>query len=310
MFTKVTQWIEENDPYYIQRIIFHKTLYGVVIMAFANWIFKPVSFYALFFTGILAANIHMGSMFKTNKQKEHAIFLPYITVIIFGTVLYLAFPFKIYFIMGVLSIFVLLHVLTYFYLNIYKPFVPLLLNCILLINNSAPQEGSLQTVINFCSAMLLSLFLALFIYKTFPNKYHFVVHRALIIYLKVLRQKVDNLINSKQESLYPSALMNIEVVQNHIHLVKRSLKKSYYRIFLFTRNIFMMLAVIPIQQDNSTNQELLKIRELLDNTIYALKNKIALNDIDFAINTNSKPILYIYKNIHRISSSWNFVCKK
>ena len=308
MFARIKYWFEEVDPYYTQRLIIIKYTYGMLLFTLANWIFKPVIFGSYFALGLSLSGIYDAQIFDTFKKKYNAIIVSFLSCMILSVTLYFMYPHRVFFILTVISIFVTMYVVTHFKIPSYSPFIISVFNTYLLINNSLSMEGSLQIAINICSTVWLTLLLTIFIHKTFPNYYHIVMRRALVQYLNNLIKKINSIIENNNLELYQQALEQLYTIERFKNLVKIKYKPYYFRIFIYLRNIFMVMASFDVNKLNHV--ELIKLRDTLNLLKLSLQNEQEFEYIQIITKDSTFDFNFIDSNIRRVAYSWNYICKK
>lgn len=68
--SKFKQWLDEVDPYALQRITLYKCLFIATVEVYVYWLFQPVSFIA-FFIPFLLASLYEAPVLPTFKEKNN-----------------------------------------------------------------------------------------------------------------------------------------------------------------------------------------------------------------------------------------------
>ncbi|WBV68761.1 hypothetical protein PGH46_00455 [Legionella pneumophila] len=67
--SKFIEWIDEVDPYAVQRIALYKSLFIATVMAYVYWVFRPTNFTA-FFSPFLLVRFYESPVLPALKRKN------------------------------------------------------------------------------------------------------------------------------------------------------------------------------------------------------------------------------------------------
>jgi hypothetical protein len=91
--SKFKQWLDEVDPYALQRITLYKCLFVATVEVYVYWIFQPTSFMA-FFLPFFVVPLYEAPVLTTFKEKEHLLIFIGVAMILISVSFYLVYPFQ------------------------------------------------------------------------------------------------------------------------------------------------------------------------------------------------------------------------
>lgn len=244
----MVDWLDRVDPYRIQRLIFHKTLFVAVWMVFAYWLFKPGNL-----NGFIAPLFVVSVYDIPAKQRTRELRL----LFMFGALLfcicsfYLLYPFKFVF------LFYSLGFLAFLYFTILKYFPALRHASMLVIVNAAlvlntEPEANWQTCMTIFSSAVLSMTVMFCALKGYAWPYYHIWRSAIMKYMLCLEQEIAQVMvrypeHPNEFSLEDAHLFSLEVQHLNIMrlyrpLIPRDQLRHSLKISHHVRNIQLALS--------------------------------------------------------------------
>ncbi|KTD60603.1 hypothetical protein Lsai_0061 [Legionella sainthelensi] len=232
---KFKQWLDEVDPYALQRITLYKCLFVATVEVYVYWLFQPVSFIA-FFMPFLLTSLYEAPVLSTFKEKEQLLIFITIGIILISITFYLVYPFRVIFFF--FSVFVLsvtyFCVLKYFYTL--KNLTMLLISSGALVLSIDP-PANLEVAYGFISSIALSMTFIFICLRIFPNMYLIVWNRALYKFIQYLEKDIDYTINKNDKKPTWEEIMHLGMVRNYTKMLPKKYMMPAYRISVNIRNI-------------------------------------------------------------------------
>ncbi|CAM2926373.1 Uncharacterised protein [Legionella steigerwaltii] len=246
--SKFKQWLDEVDPYALQRITLYKCLVVATVEVYVYWLFQPVSFLT-FFAPFLLLSLYEAPVLSTFKEKEWLVFFIGIAVTLISVSYYLVYPF--YGVFFFFSVFVF--AITYF--CVLKYFYALKSLTMLLIATGAVVLGTdppanLEVAYGFISSTALSITFAIICLRFFPNMYLIVWNRALQKFIECLEQDIDSSINQDQKRPIEGEILHFGMVRNYRRLIPKKYIMQTYRVSVNIRNILHALDNLYYEKKN------------------------------------------------------------
>lgn len=301
--SKFKQWLDDNDPYGLQRITFHKALFVATIATYVYWIFRPVGTQT-FFPAFFALSFYESPALVTFAEKERLLIFMAVALIGISVSFYLVYPFK-----GTFFFFsVLVLAITYF--MVLKYFYALKnLTMLLLVNGavilSTQPQGSLQVAYNFTSAIVLAMATAFISLKIFPNRYLFVWNKAMQKFIFCLEEGIDYAIQQKRASI-ADELIHIGMVRNFRRLVPHKYLMSTYRFSINLRRIEHCLDSLYYETMNETFWHFVK--ENLESIRLKMNDYTPCGSPNMPIQPETKLQHYIMNCLQQVFLQWNKLC--
>jgi hypothetical protein len=233
--SKFKQWLDEVDPYALQRITLYKGLCIATIGVYIYWIFQPANLLA-FISPFFLVSLYEAPVLSSFKEKEQLLIFSGIAVILISVSFYLVYPFKgVFFFYSVLVLAITYFcVLNYFYAL--KNLTMLLLATGVIILNTNP-PANLQVAYGLLSSTALAMTMALICLRFFPNLYLIVWNRALQKFIECLELDIECAISQKQESPTGEEILHLGMVRNYRRMIPKKYMMQAYRISVNIRNI-------------------------------------------------------------------------
>ena len=233
--SKFNQWLDEVDPYALQRIILYKCLFIATVEVYVYWLFRPASFTA-FFMPFLLTSLYEAPVLPTFKEKDRLLIFITIAIILISVSFYCVYPFRVTF----LFFSVLVLSITYFY--VLKHFYTLKNLTMLLISSGAlvlstEPPANFEVAYGFISSILLSITSVIICLKIFPNKYFIVWNRALQKFIHYLEKDIDLTIHKNDKRPTWEEIMHLGIARNYIKLLPKKCIMPAYRFSVNLRNI-------------------------------------------------------------------------
>ncbi|HHF0526126.1 TPA: hypothetical protein ACTUT5_003208 [Legionella anisa] len=248
--SKFKQWLDEVDPYALQRITLYKCLFVATIEVYVYWLFRPVSFLT-FFAPFLLVGMYEAPVLTTFKEKERLLFFIGIAIILISVSFYLVYPFRgVFFFFSVFAFTVTYFcVLKYFYAL--KNLIMLLIATGAVVLSTEP-PANLEVAYGFISSTSLAMIFVFISLKCFPNVYLIIWNRAMQKFIQYLEEDIDSAINQNNKSPIGEEILHLGMVRNY----RRMLPKKY------------------IMQACRISVNIRNIQHALDNLYYEAKNEV------------------------------------
>ncbi len=233
--SKFKQWLDEVDPYALQRITLYKCLLVATVEVYVYWLFQPASFLA-FFSPFFLLSLYEAPTLSTFKEKEGLLIFIAIAVILISVSFYLVYPFR-----GTFFFFsVFVFAVTYFY--VLKHFYALKSLTMLLIATGAvvlstEPPANLEVAYGLISSTALSMTFALICLRFFPNMYLIIWNRALQKFIQYLEEDIDSALNQNHKSPIGEEILHLGMVRNYRRLLPKKYMMQTYRVSVNIRNI-------------------------------------------------------------------------
>ncbi len=164
--SNLIDWMDEVDPYAIQRLAVVKGMFIATIMVFVYWVFRPLSFSAYIIPAILIYYYESPALKTTKEKGKFSIFI--FTAFMIGNItFYLIFPFKIIFFYYAILFFAFLYYLLDIYYNQLKTAAMLILAYSLFTLSDTP-PANFQVVYTLFFSSMLSIITMLICLRIYP----------------------------------------------------------------------------------------------------------------------------------------------
>ncbi|MFT4059353.1 MAG: hypothetical protein QM652_07375 [Legionella sp.] len=248
MFTsKFKQWLEEYDPYGLQRMALSKAVFVATIATYVYWIFLPVSLQS-FFASFLVVAFYESPALVSFAEKERLLIFITIALILISVSFYLVYPFKGTFFF--FSVFVL--AVTYF--TVINYFYALKnLTMLLIVNGTiilgAQPEGNWQVAYNLASSITLAMMTTFIALKIYPNHYLTIWNKAIQKFILCLEEDIESAINQERKSL-AQEITHIGMARNMRKLIAHKYRSQAYRVGINLRQIQQSLDIVYYETKN------------------------------------------------------------
>ncbi|MCW8419254.1 hypothetical protein OQJ18_01255 [Fluoribacter dumoffii] len=302
--SKFKQWLDEVDPYSLQRITLYKCLFVATVEVYVYWLFQPVSFLA-FFSPFFLLSLYEAPVLSTYKEKEWLLIFIAIAVMLISVSFYLVYPFR-----GIFFFFsVFVFAVTYFYVLKYfyalKSLAMLLLATGAVVLSTEP-PANLEVAYGFISSTALSMTFALICLRIFPNMYLIIWNKALQKFIQYLEKDIVSAINKTHENHTGEEILHLGMVRNYRRLLPKKYTMQTYRMGVNIRNIQHALDNLYYEAKN----------ELF---WYGVKNNLSLLRMnmntytpcggpDSPIEPQTQLQHYIWECLQKAFAHWNKLC--
>lgn len=232
---KFKRWVNEIDPYALQRITLYKCLLVATVEVYVYWIFQPASFLA-FFSPFFLLSLYESPTLNTFKEKEWLLIFIAIAVILISVSFYIIYPFKGLFFFFSLMVFAVTYfcVLKYFYAL--KSLTMLLIATGAVVLSTAP-PANLEIAYGLISSTALSMTFALICLRFFPNMYLTVWNKSLEKFIECLELDIDSAINQDHKSPTEEEIVHLGMARNVRRLLPKKYMRQAVRVSVNIRNI-------------------------------------------------------------------------
>lgn len=233
--SKFKQWLDEVDPYALQRITLYKCLFVATVEVYVYWLFRPVSFLT-FFSPFLLVGMYEAPTLTTFKEKERLLFFIGTAIIIISVSFYLVYPFRgIFFFFSVFAFAVTYFcVLKYFYAL--KNLTMMLIATGAVVLSTEP-PANLEVAYGFISSTTLAVLFVFMSLRCFPNVYLIIWNRALQKFIQYLEEDIDAAINQNHKNPIGEEIRHLGMVRNYRRMLPKKYIMQAYRMSVNIRNI-------------------------------------------------------------------------
>ncbi|RUR09719.1 hypothetical protein [Legionella sp. km772] len=303
--SKFKHWLDEVDPYTIQRGALHKALFIATMATYVYWFFLPVDYMAFILPFFILSVYEMPTLSNFKKKEQLLLFIS-LGVMIISVSFYLVYPFPVvffFFSLGVLTILYFL-VLRYFYAL--KNLIMMTLSIGTIILSTTPL-GNLQMAYGFISSIALSSFTIMMCLRFFPHQYLRVWNRALAHFIQYFETDIENALVEDKYKTIMEEIIHFEMVRNYQRLVGKKYLLTSYRVAVYIRNIQLSLDNLYYEKKNEIFWRSIK------NNLQQLRLKMstytpcALPQIDFPPETKLQH--YVANCLTKAFIHWNKLCK-
>jgi hypothetical protein len=304
MFTsKFKQWLEEYDPYGLQRMALPKAIFVATIATYVYWIFLPVSLQS-FFAAFFVVAFYESPALVSFAEKERLLIFMAIALILISVSFYLVYPFKGTFFF--FSVFVL--AVTYF--AVIKYFYALKnLTMLLLVNGTiilgVQPQGNLQVAYNLASSIALAMFTTFIALKIYPNRYLMIWNKAIQKFIFCLEEDIESAINQVRRSP-AEEIIHIGMARNVRRLIAYKYRNKAYRIAINLRQIQQALDIVYYETKNVPFWYAVKAN--LETLRLHMNNYIPCPPLHVPIPPETKLQRYIVNCLQQVFIQWNKLC--
>jgi hypothetical protein len=303
--SRFKHWLDEVDPYTIQRGALYKGLFIATIMTYVYWFLLPVD-YMSFIVPIFILSLYEIPALSTFKKKEQLLVFIGVVITIISVSFYLIYPFRgVFFFFSLLVLTVLYFiVLRYFYAL--KNLIMMTMSIGTIILSTQPM-GSLQIAYGFISSIALSSITIILCLRIFPHQYLRVWKRALENFIKYFEQDIENALLEDKYKIIMEEIIHFEMVRNYQRLVGKKYILSSYRMAVYIRNIQLSLDNLYYEKKNE-----IFWRSIKKNLYHLRMNMRSYTtceppQIDFPPETKLQ--YYVADCLTRAFIQWNKLCK-
>jgi hypothetical protein len=245
--SKFKQWLDEIDPYGMQRIALQKALFIATVIVYIYWLFRPINFRS-FVIPFIILPFYESPEISSFAEKERLLIFIALGMILITVSFYLVFPFTGTFFF--FSVFVL--TLTYFsvlkYFYALKPLTMFLIVPGSLILGTNP-PANLQVAYSLISSIALAMITALICLRIFPNRYLLVWNKATQQFIYSLEEDIEYAIKHIPKSSVEE-ITQISIVRSYRKLIPFKYLRQVYRVSINLRNIQFCLASLYFEKKN------------------------------------------------------------
>lgn len=246
--SNLIDWMDEVDPYAIQRLAVVKGMFIATIMVFVYWLFRPLSFSAYIIPTILIYYYESPALKTTKEKGKFSIFI--FTAFMIGNItFYLIFPFKIIFFYYAILFFALLYYLLDIYYNQLKTAAMLILAYSLFTLSDTP-PANFQVVYTLFFSSMLSIITMLICLRIYPNDAFEIWSRALQKYIACIEVDIEKAICGHQKGLSADEVKHLSTIRAFRTLIPTPVMRNACRISVNIRNIQFALSSLYFEQMN------------------------------------------------------------
>ncbi|HAT8180558.1 TPA: hypothetical protein JA361_14150 [Legionella pneumophila] len=302
--SKFIEWVDQVDPYAIQRIALYKSLLIATIMAYVYWVFRPTNFTA-FFSPFLLVRFYESPSLSSFKEKEHFLIFIGVVVVLLSTSFYLVYPFRVVFFF--FSIIALASV--YFY--VLKNYLPLKNLTMLIIASGATilstePPANWQIVYDIVWSSALSMIAIFICLRFFPNQYLSVWKRALAKFIHSLEQDIEKSFSHRGLRFMQEEMINLSVIRQYRRLIPKKYMIYTQQISINVRNIQFSLDNLYYEAKNEAFWH--EVKENLSMLRCAIKTSTSCGTPKISIVPETKLQQYVMRCLQKAFNHWNQLC--
>ncbi len=303
--SRFKHWLDEVDPYTIQRGALHKGLFIATVMTYVYWFFLPVD-YMSFIVPVFILSLYEMPAISTFKKKEQLLVFIGVVITIISVSFYLIYPFRgVFFFFSLLVLTVLYFiVLRYFYAL--KNLIMMTMSIGTIILSTEPM-GSLQIAYGFISSIALSSITIILCLRIFPHQYLRVWKRALENFIKYFEQDIENALLEDKYKIIMEEIIHFEMVRNYQRLVGKKYLLTSYRMAVYIRNIQLSLDNLYYEKKNEVFWR--SIKKNLHHLRLNMRTYTPCEPPQIDFPSETKLQHYVADCLTRAFIHWNKLCK-
>ncbi|RTK96018.1 MAG: hypothetical protein EKK64_05085 [Neisseriaceae bacterium] len=301
-------WLDANDPYGIQRLLFFKLLYISCLLMIVYAIYKPVVFLAYLWPAVVLCASYESPLFLRNKERSYYYFLVMVVCIANTAVFYLLFNYKVFFTFYA----ILFYFVAYYLSTKYAPKFTGFISPIIFVSGilmSAMPAASLQISINISMSITLSVLVGYLGHITFPNYQLTPLVRAYNLFMVEVVKEVDYLIQgTSDEHDFFAGVTHLNTVRTIRHRVQKKYLNVAIRSMILMRDVHIAIQYqsflsVDLKFWQYIYEELAKYQLAIENfqqfTLSAYEDKISEHD---------KQKHCVIKDLTKSVQYWNKLC--
>lgn len=303
--SKLVNWLDEVDPYHIQRLVFHKTMYVATLLVFAYWIFQPQNPTA-YLSPIFVASVY--EIPGKPKDREKRLLFMFGTLLLCITTFYLVYPHKFAFLLYSFSFMAILYFTILKYIPILKYAMILVIINAALVLPTKP-FGNWQVMISIFSSSLLTMLVIFFALKLSTWNYTRIWRHALIKYIGCIEQQIKEAIFPVTQSAFFSAeIQHLNVMRSYRPLIPLNQLRDAIKISTAIKHIQFSLFNIDSNEQNTLFW--LDIKRNLHRLSRALIQNKPCTHYDIAPPAETIMQEKITHYLNKAIRNWNKLCSK
>ncbi|HAT8586722.1 TPA: hypothetical protein JA995_10605 [Legionella pneumophila] len=302
--SKFIEWVEQVDPYAVQRIALYKSLFIATVMAYVYWIFRPTNFTA-FFSPFLLVRFYESPSLASFKEKEHFLIFIGVVVILLSTSFYLVYPFRVvFFFFSVIA-------LTSVYFYVLKKYLSLKNVTMLIVASGATilstePPANCQIVYDIIGSSALSMIAIFICLRFFPNQYLRVWKRAMAKFIQSLELDIEKSFSHRGLRFMQEEMINLSVIRQYRRLIPKKYMIFTQKISINIRNIQFSLDNLYYEGENQAFWH--EVKENLYRLRCAIKANTSCDDPIMSILPETKLQQYVMRCLQQAFSKWNQLC--
>lgn len=233
--SKLVNWMDDVDPYMIQRLAVGKAVFMATVLVFVYWVFRPVSFSAFIMPAILVY-YYGNTLIQKAKEKERLLLFIYAAFIVGNVTFYLVYPFKVIFFYYALMFFMFIYFLLELYFNQLKSVAMLILAYSLVTLSDTP-PANFQVVFNLFFSSILSIITIFICLRIYPNDAIQIWSRAMQKFLACMEKDIDRAIQGQPKRHDAEEVKHLSIIRAFRKMISKSEFGYVYRISINIRNI-------------------------------------------------------------------------
>lgn len=303
--SRFRHWLDEVDPYTIQRGALHKALFIATIMAYVYWLFLPDNYLSFIMPFFIVSAYEMPVLSSFRKKEQLLAFVCF-GVLIISVSFYLVYPFTVFFFFFSLLGLTVLYFFVLHYFYALKSLIMLTLSTGTIILSMEPQ-GSLQVAYSFIFSILLSSITIIACLKIFPHQYLRVWNRALASFIRYFETDIDNALVDDKSKVIIEEIIHFQMVRDYQRLVGKKYFLTCYRMVVYIRNIQLSLDNLFYEKKNEAFWRSIKVN--LERLRLNMCTYTPCGAPHFAFQPETKLQYYVADCLIGAFIQWNKLCK-
>ena len=302
--SRFNAWLNEVDPYSLQRLILYKALFLATIEVYIYWLFHPHSIRA-FIAPFFLLSFYEAPIIAKFKEKDRLLIFITIATIIVSVSFYLMYPFKVTF--WFFSVLVLaglyFYVIKHFYML--KNITMLLLATAALVL-STQEPANLQVAYGMISSILLAMSTVYVALKLFPNHYLIVWNRALQKFIHYLEKDIECIMKQLPHLPIKEAVGHFDMVSSFQKVLPKKYLLQTYRMVINIRNIQLSLDNSYFEEKNEAFWY--KVKEHLNHLRLNMPSYTICDTANITLEAETKLQIYVGHCLQQAYIHWNKLC--
>jgi hypothetical protein len=304
--SKFNAYLDEIDPFYVQRILFRKGLYIGILFTFAYIIFMPSYLMSLLMALIWGYAIFENISYKTYKKKYRALLYYWIAAIMFAVFFTSLSQHKLVFYVSSVICFFVFVIFTIKFLPAYKGSV---IHFYRVAISSVVVIGSELAAKEIAFGLSMILIIIIFAYKTHDNLYHHVWYRAFKASCLKIQKNLSSVLENNIVKFDAKVMNPINMMFDYKRLYKKENLLNIIRISRSVRNLNMIVIYLRnIDLNEAFWQQFSEVLKSF-NTQVALRKSLALEVLESLKPDYSIPQqCFAFEQLKTIVLNWNKIC--
>ena len=305
MYTsKLVNWLDEVDPYAIQRIVLGKTLFIATILVAVYWVFQPNNF-MMFTAPILVSSFYELPTVSSLPEKERLLMFIFAATLIGSVSFYLIYPFKVIFFFYATFFMSALYFLVVKYFGELKNITMIIL-ATLTITIGGSSAANLQVAYDMSTSAMLSMITILICLRIYPNRSLIIWRRAMRKFIACVEQDIEAAIRHQHKHLFGDEVSHLGIVRAFRRLIPKPDLRHAYRVAIYIRNIQFALDNLYFENVNEA------FWRAIQHSFAQLRQSMGTRTLcplpEPPIVAETALQQYVVKHLNKAIHRWNLLC--